>query len=183
MTRGWLAAMGRIPGVAALGAGALGVWIGAAGAVAAAGCDTPLDAALKLNDTPYHMKMTVTDASGGGAEVSELIATSDATYVRIGGTWHPGPKEDLSLGDADDMAEAEQNMTCRLARSETVAGVATDVWQIDDRSDPDEPKQQTVWIAQDDGRILRMEIVLTGDDDVGARTTAEIDYKNIQAPQ
>jgi hypothetical protein len=163
---------------AVLGAGAL---LGA-GVALAAGCNAPLDAAEKLNDTPYHMTMTTTDPSGRDPEVSELISTEDATYVLLRGTWHPGPKEALTLGDLDDMAEAEQYMTCELVRSEETAGKMADVWQIVDQSDPNELKHQTVWIARETGLIVRMAVEI-GDAGSASRMSAEIDYENVLPPR
>lgn len=156
----------------------------AAGAAQAAGCDTPLDAAMRLNDTPYHMTMTTRDRPDATPEVSEIISTDDATYVRFGGGgWHPGPKEDLSLGDMDDLAEAEEGMTCQLLRSESVRGAEADVWRVEDVSDPDEPKHQTVWIAKDTGLITRMEIVIEEGGAGASHTSAEIDYGDALPPQ
>lgn len=153
-----------------------------AGATHAASCDTPLDAALKLNDTPYHMTMSTT-GPGSDSETSEIISTDDATYVKVRDVWHPGPKEELTLGDTD-IAEAESAMTCQLVRSETVAGTPTDVWRIEDRSDPDELKLQTVWIARDTGLIVRMEIEIDEDGKRdGTHTSAEIDYSDVLPPR
>lgn len=153
-----------------------------AGAANAAGCDTPIDAALKLNDTPYHMTMT-TQVGDGSPERGELISTEDATYVNIRGTWHPGPKEDLTLGDVDVLTEGDE-VTCSPVRSEVVNNVLTVVWQIEDRSDPDEIKHQTVWIGKDDGRILRMQMDI-GEEGQGDRShmVADVDYTNVLPPR
>lgn len=165
-----------------------GFWLAFAAAVTLApaaraegDCDTPIEAALKLNDTPYHMTMTTFDASGK-SDVSEIISLDDATYVKIGNTWHPGPKEALTLGDADDMAEAEQNMTCLQAGSEAVNGTMSDVWRVDDRSDPGEPKRQTVWIAKDTGQLVRLELDVDEGQDA-AHMVADIDYKDVAPPR
>lgn len=155
----------------------------AAGAARAAGCDAPLDAAMKLNDTPYHMTMTTTDAPDAAPQVSEIISTDDATYVKLGSAWHPGPKEELTLGDSDGVAEAEDGMTCRLLRSEPSNGAAADVWRIEDVSDPDEAKHQTVWIAKDSGLITRMEIDIDAGQADGTHMSAEIDYEDVLAPR
>lgn len=178
---------------AVLGAGTL---LGPGGA-RAAGCDVPLEAATRLNDTPFHMVMTTTGASGASRppEVAELISTDDATYVRVGGAWQPGPREELTLWDLDVMGEAGDYLTCALIGSEEIAGTQTDVWRIDDQSDPDEAKRQTVWIARDAaqgggqdagraaGRIVRMEVEIRNGNSAGMRTSAEIDYENVLPPR
>lgn len=164
---------------AVLGAGAL---LGTEAALAA-GCDRPLDAALRLNRTSYHMTMTTTDAGRGEPEVAELISTEDATYVRLGGAWQPGPKEALTLGDLDDMPDAEAYMTCDLVRSEQMAGTTAEVWRIVDQSDPDELKLQTVWIAAESGRILQMEVEIRDGTTWKTRTSAKIDYENVLPPR
>lgn len=144
------------------------------------GCDIPLDAAMKLNDTPYHMTMT-SSAKGGQTEVNEIVTTGDATYVKIAGTWHQGPKEDLTIQDIED---AGVGLTCSLLRTESVGGHRADVWQVEDVSDPDEVKHQTVWIAKDTGLLTRMEIVVDEDGQPGAsRMSAAIDYKDVEPPR
>ena len=152
-----------------------------AAAAHGAGCDTPFEAALRLNGTPYHMTLVTTEP-GGRPETSEIISTEDATYVRSRGSWQPGPKEALTLWDSD--AGIEDGMTCQLLRSEPSGGTTTDVWRIEDVSDPDEPRHQTVWIATDTGLITRLEIDIDapGRSD-GTRVTAEIDYKDVLAPR
>lgn len=166
-------------GILAAGAAAVlasGTW--ASGAWAE-GCDVPLDAAMRLNDTPYHMRLVSTD-EGRDPEVSELVSTADATYVKTGSTWRPGPKQDLSLQDVD---AAGEGLSCKLARRESSGGTMADVWQVEDTSDPDAVKHQTVWIASDSGRVLRLEAVVEEDGEPISRVTAEIDYDNVTPPQ
>jgi hypothetical protein len=155
----------------------------AAGTARAAGCDTPLDAAMKLNDVPYRMTMTTKDAPDAPPEVAEIISTDDATYVKVGdGAWRLGPKEDLSLGDADGLAGAD-GMSCQLLRSEPSRGATADVWRVEDVSDPDEPKHQTVWIARDSGLITRMEVEIDEAGSGVSHMSAEIDYDEVLSPQ
>lgn len=156
----------------------------AAGAARAAGCDTPLDAATKLNHTPYHMTMTTKDGPDAAPEVSEIVSTEDATYVRFGGGgWRPGPKEALTLGDSDGLAGVGDGMTCQLLRSEPSHGAVAEVWRIEDVSDPDVPKHQIVWIAKDTGLITRMEIDLDEGGSGGTHMSAEIDYDDVLPPR
>jgi hypothetical protein len=147
----------------------------------AAGCETPLAAALRLGDTPYHMTMVSTDKDGA-TDVSEVITTGEATYVKVGTGWRQGPKEALTLQDIEDAAG--DTLDCRLLRSEAVAGSATDVWQVEDTSDLREVKHQTVWIAKDTGLLLRMAMVLDLDGQAGvAQMSAEIDYDDVLPPR
>lgn len=151
----------------------------ASGARADDGCDIPLDAAMKLNDMSYHITMT-SSVKGGQKEVSEIITIGDMTYVKIAGTWHQGPKEDLTIQDIED---AGVGLTCSLLRSESVGGHLTDVWKVEDVSDPDEVKHQTVWIAKDTGLLTRMEIDVDEDGEpASSHTSAEIDYKDVAPP-
>lgn len=152
----------------------------AAGAAQAQGCDAPLDAAQKLSSTPYRMTMETTGPSGNQTDRSEIISTTDTTYVRMGNSWRPGPRTAITLGDTDAVGFGDDALVCQLLRSETLAGAPTHVWQVDDMSDPRQPLRQTVWIAQDTGLIQRMEI---REGAAAGRVSAEIDYKNVAAPR
>lgn len=156
------------------------VAMGLASGARADDCDIPLDAATRLNDTPYHMSMT-SSTKGGQTEESEIVTTDEATYVKIGGTWHQGPKEDLTIQDIED---AGVGLTCSLLRTESASGHPADVWKVEDVSDPDEVKHQTVWIAKDTGLLTRLEIDVD-EDGVPSAThmMAEIDYKNVEPPR
>lgn len=166
-------------GILAIGAAAVlasGTWASAGWADE---CDVPLDAAERLNDAPFHMRLVSTD-KGGDPQVSELVSTDDATYVKSGSKWRQGPKEDLSLQDMDS---AGMGLSCKLLRRESAGGTMADVWQVEDTSDPDEVKHQTVWIASGTGRLIRLEAVVEEDGEATSRVTAEIDYDNVAPPQ
>lgn len=159
---------------------AAAVALPAAGAAHAQGCEAPLDAAEMLSGTPYRMTMETTDPSGKQTDSSEVISTTDTTYVRIGNSWRPGPRTALTLGDNASVGFGDDALVCQLLRSETLAGTPTHVWQVDDVSDPRQPIRQTVWIAQDTGLIQRMEI---REGNTAGRVSAEIEYENVLAPR
>ncbi len=161
--------------------------LGAGGPAFAGACDTPLAAALKMNTIPYKLHTVTTGgpdaaANGGQPTASDMVATADKMYIEVDGSWHsvPRPKD---MGDDAVAAMQAGNVSCSRLRDELVDGVATSVWQVDEKDDEDITRQ-TVWIADDSGLMLRAEFEMdVGGGDAGkSSTTADFSYTDVTPP-
>lgn len=160
----------------------------AAGVPAFAGdCDVPLAAAIKMFTVPYRMHSVTTGGAaaalaGGKPVQADMIATPDKMYIEVKGHWHaierPKPDEDDNVA-----AMKAGKVSCSKLRDEAVDGVAASVWQVDQKDDED-LKQQTVWIADDSGLILKGEFQMdVGGGDAGkSTTTIELSYTDVTPP-
>ena len=160
----------------------------AAGAAALADdCDVPLAAAVKMYTVPYRMHSVTTGGAaaalaGGKPVQADMVATADKMYIQVNGAWHAieRPKP-----DEDDNVEAMKagKAICTRLREEAVDGVPAIVWQVEQK-DVQEMKQQTVWIADDSGLMLKGEFQMdVGGGDVGkSTTTIELSYTDVTPP-
>ena len=157
------------------------------GPAAAGACDGPLAAADKMYTVPYRMHSVTTGGAaaalaGGKPVQADMVATPDKMYIQVKGAWHAieRPKP-----DEDDNVEAMKagKVICTRLREEAVDGVPATVWQVEQK-DVEEMKQQTVWIADDSGLMLKGEFQMdVGGGDVGkSTTTIELSYTDVTPP-
>lgn len=159
--------------------------LGGAGGARADDCEAAMAAMLKLHATPNRMEMTEASGSdaGGKPEVSVMISTADRVYVQVEGSWHSVEKDPADVPDMEN-ALSSGDFTCTRLREEAVGGVASTVYHIDNRSDPDTTISETIWVADDSGLPLRIETEMdTGAGDVGkSHTTIVLDYDDVKPP-
>lgn len=146
-------------------------------------CQTVFDALTKAATTPNHQFMTETGANKAAPENSEVIATSDAMYVKIDTTWQRRPYNPQQ--QATQMREAfkTSNITCQHLRDETMAGEAVAVYDNRDKQAGGSIVDSQIWVSKARGLPLKQTI----DIDVGGKrgkshTDVRVDYANVQAP-
>ena len=164
----------------------IAVGLGVAGFARAEDCAVPLAAALKLDQVPYHMRMTDVDGTdkavnGGSPTVSEVIATADKMYVNVDGKWRA---IDKITHDDEDVQNEIKNSSCAYLRDEAVGGVDAAVYHVSDKPDEDTVIEETLWVAKDSGLVLRMDIDTdVGGGDVGkSHSSSLIDYADVSPP-
>jgi hypothetical protein len=138
-------------------------------------CKPVFDAMLKETMTPHH---AVTTMNG---RTSEAIATADATFVKIGGTWKKSP-----MSPKDTLAQQQENLrdttsaSCKVLADESAAGEAATVYQAHYEQKDLGASDAKVWIAKTTGLPLRTDVSLQAGQNVSVVTT--FDYDHITAP-
>jgi hypothetical protein len=145
---------------------------------ALADCPAIVNATLKMVTTPYRMVMDRDDSTH---RHSEMIQTSDTTYMLIKDKWRAIPYD--SQERLKDMKESasEQKISCESLGRETVDGQRTERYSAKTDLGENGSSAGDVWISVDTGLIVKEHLIHT---DEGKKTTADIryDYSHVSAP-
>lgn len=139
-------------------------------------CKPVFDAVTKEVSTPHHA-VTLKDGTTQG----ESIATADAIYVKLKGTWVKSPLTPKAL-----LAQQQENIrsvtsaSCTALPGEVVDGIATNVWQAHYEQADMGASDSKVWIAKATGLPVRTEATLQAGEKVSMVT--HFDYDHITAP-
>jgi hypothetical protein len=151
--------------------------------VAGDGCQTLLDANLKIYSVPVHVYTTETAIfTGGKARSNELIYLNGKTYLQIAGKWQVSPRTPAQMQEVRKQAEAGAKVTCKFVREESVNGEAAVLYNA--HQDMEDAKVDSqVWISKARGVPLKTE----SDSDMGGANgkvhrTLRYEYNNVQAP-
>jgi hypothetical protein len=156
--------------------------LGMAGVAGAApvppGCQSPVDAGMKVITTPHH---TVT-AEGNPPKIGEAIMAGGVNYVKIRDKWIKSP---LTLQET--VAQEQENIknatsyNCTRQADDSVAGVPATVYKVHyDMPDVGSADVQ-IWISKATGLPLRSE---EDTDLIGTKRhySVKYDYADIKAP-
>jgi hypothetical protein len=138
-------------------------------------CKPVFDATLKATITPHHVV-----ATKDGAAVGEVIATADATYVKVEGAWRKSP-----MTPKDMLAQQQENIrnttaSCTALPDEIVDGKAAIVYHAHYEQQDLGATDSKVWIAKATGLPIRTDVNLQAGEKTSVVT--HFDYDHITAP-
>jgi hypothetical protein len=150
-------------------------------------CAVPMNAMLKVFESPFHMNMVDTAGTDKGLHhgqptVSEETFVNNAMYIHINGKWVRSP---VSVSDMrKDMLEKlkTDKSTCTHVRDESVNGESASMWSVHSPTEDGDTDSQ-LWISKSRGVVLRMDIRIDVGGAMGkSHMVSNYDYANIHAP-
>jgi hypothetical protein len=147
-------------------------------------CRPPIDAQRKTVTTPHHLySAETTPGRVGAAQTGEIITLGGSIYLRHRDKWRRSPMTPSAmLKQIDDNLADARSFSCRHVGTESVGGVAADVYTSHDARDG-LVADARVWVARSSGLVLRIEEDLdTGGADGKRHISLRYDYANVRAP-
>lgn len=138
-------------------------------------CKPVFDAMLKETMTPHHL------VTNTGTRTGEAIATTDANYVLVNGSWRKSP-----MSPKDQLAQQEENIrdttvaSCKVIGDEVVDGKAAIVYQAHYEQKDMGASDAKIWLSKATGLPLRTDVSLQAGEK--ASIVTKFDYDNIKAP-
>ncbi len=146
-------------------------------------CKMVFDAGEKGAQAPSHQYLTLTGGTfGSTGRHSEVIHTTDASYVLADGQWHRSPLDMKALRQQEEENRRNtKNARCAHVRDEAVDGEAAGVFSAHYESEYAKV-DALIWISSSSGLTLRQELDMDAGEMGKTHSSVRTKYSGVRAP-